>query len=186
MVEESSGEMVMEGGPEALPEQVTLGPLASEEKLEAAETIANLTQLLDASQLKHGAVLGRYIELLRQREDVIPEMVGGATLDEVDTSLLFSQAAFERVVSRITSAAADKVDLTDGVAERAAPVAGGAGMAGQKWPSMGGPRVVQGATFYKGVPVGGAMRRGRDELLAEEASRLDPIGKILLGLESKQ
>lgn len=129
----------------------------------AAEMIADLQARLAEVQDQHAAVLGRYVGLLRERTDVVPEMLDGASLEEVDRSLARSRAAFEKLAQRLGQGSA-----TEGVAPKN-ELADGGGL-------QLSPRVK--------VPAGGAARRSGAELLTEEARRLSPVEKIRLGLES--
>jgi hypothetical protein len=118
-------------------------------------------------------VLGRYVELVRTREDVIPELVGGATLEEVEVSIEQSRTAFERLLTRLQLAA----PASTAILEQSPETATTSQPAKTKSEAEAKPG--------RGIPAGGATRRSREELLAEEALRLNPTAKILLGLESK-
>lgn len=142
--------------------QQTLGILAESGKIEAEQTIAQLQAMLAAAQTQHAAVLGRYVGLMRDRSDVVPEMIGGETLDEVDASLAQSRAAFERLASRFAPSSAANGDAPN---------------------SKTSSSKVQPANPTS-IPAGGAARQSSSDLLAMGARQLSPFEKIRLGLEN--
>ena len=126
-----------------------------------------LLEALAQERARHGTVLGRYVGLLKAREDVVPEMVGGATLEEVDASLAQSRAAFERLAER----------LKVGTVTKAQSALEDSGSVAESNSSTVVPSVAK-----RSIPAGGSARRGSEEILAEAGRKMSPLEKIRLGL----
>lgn len=140
----------------------TLGVLETAGKTEAEQTIEQLQAMLSEVQSQHAAVLGRYIQMVRDRVDVLPEMIGGETLSAVDATLAQSRAAFERLASRLAPSSA----------------------ANGNEPNNKNTQANTEAVKPANIPAGGAARRSSSELLAEGGRQLSPFEKIRLGLDS--
>lgn len=114
------------------------------------------------------------IELYKSREDVVPDMIGGASLAEINQSLQQAQAAFVAIRDKVLSPYQAAIEASQ--ANGSAQALG--------FQNIGAQRVVPAAPAAPVNP-GGAGAGKQAPGAGPDVSKLSPMAKIALGLSMK-
>jgi hypothetical protein len=168
-------------------EQQTLGTLAATGKNDHEQSPADLLKMLSDEQAAHRATLAAYMQQIKDSDDLIPEMIGGSTLTEVDASRDASRAAYQRLATKFAPAGSTSQPTAPLQAELENPTKGtmvsGQNAQGQPITPPDPDQAQKPSTRTVGnrrVPAGGAQRRGD----VTDTGKMSATEKIRYGLET--